>query len=67
MSHQGHVYGRGASVKRVQICTKTLNGKTLTLDVVHNASVGKLKAKIFENQRVPTEQYRFFHRQGSLG
>ena len=58
MSHKGHVHGSGASVNRMQIFIQTLNGKTLTLDVVHNESVGKLKAKIFEKEGVPTEQQR---------
>ena len=58
MSHKAHVHGSGASVNRMQIFIKTLNGKTLTLDAVHNESVGKLKVKIFEKEGVPTEQQR---------
>ena len=58
MSHKDHMHGSGVSVNRMQIFIKTLNGKTLTLDVVHNESVGKLKAKIFEEEGIPTEQQR---------
>ena len=42
----------------MQIFIQTLNGKTLTLGVVHNERVGKLKAKIFEKRGIPTEQQR---------
>ena len=58
MSHKSHVHGSRASDNRMQIFTKTFNGKTLTLDVVHNESVGKLKAKIFEKEGILTEQQR---------
>ena len=58
MSHKSCVHGSGASDNRMQIFIKTLSGKTLTLDVVHNENVGKLKAKIFEKEGIPTEQQR---------
>ena len=63
------MHGSGASDNRKQIFVKTLHGKTLALDVVHNECVGKLKAKNFEKEGIPTEQQRLLfsgkHREDS--
>lgn len=50
--------GGGPDGSTKQIFIKTLQGKTLTLDVSDNDSIASIKNKIFEKEGIPIEQQR---------
>jgi ubiquitin len=53
----GNANGNGANGSR-QIFIKTLQGKTLTLEVKPEDSIGAIKQRIFEKEGIPVDQQR---------
>ena len=45
-------------VRCIQVCIRTVRGKTITLDVKASDTIDKLKAKVQKKEGIPTDQQR---------